>query len=224
MRINRLAFDQPYLDRTIVRCVVTIACCLALSACKHSLQASSRSPVQIADSTQPASQTLKNMIGLGTASSGSTTSTEQSQNTSSLRLCQTEPGTSSCTGPAPTLSAKDLGFIPVTVSIESIDLSDIQETSQGWFATAKLNPLVNGISPWCKKGRIVVEIDDSGRSSTSLDSTWCNWLLYGNIIIEMSFSTEEINPTAGSIAGFYEVHVKGTSNSAASGYLQAKIE
>ena len=192
--------------------------CLLLTGCKHTLQASSRSPVFSADTAAQASSTLQSMVGLG----GDGAAGHSSRST--LKFCETQPGESGCTGPSPSISTRDLGFIPATLSIDSVELSAIQATSQGWTAQARIKPVVNGVSPWCRSGRISLEVDSNGRSSTSLSGTWCNWLLIGNITLDMSFSAEEIDPTAGSFSGFYEVHVRGTSNAASSGYLMAKIE
>ena len=187
--------------------------CIATASCQQAMHAASRSPIKAQSASQTVVQSLNQIV-------------ESENDADKLRfnLCSTEPGRFKCTGDAPHLKGKDFGLMPVTLSVDAIELQNLSAGANGWAGNATLKLKVNGIDLWCRRGNISALINPAGRVETSLDSTFCNWLLLGNAIIEMQLSIEELDLRTRSVACFYTLQAKGTTRAEASGYFMARAD
>lgn len=186
---------------------------LLLASCRGPLEVHSRTALATGN-TEPIVQSLLTIMGL-------TSNTSQATR---LRFCDTLPNETTCTGPAPSGKSRDMGLFPVSLSIQSAEIVDLRQIDNGWQAKARLRPLVNGITPWCYAGDLKITVDNDGRIKSSIDSTYCNWLLLGNFTVKFSFSVEEFDVDSRTLAGFYTMHFVGTSRADVSGYLLAAVE
>jgi len=196
-----------------INCIV-ITCLLALGGCGGSLELHSRSQLAPLNNEESIVQSLHKIAGLSDGENAATR----------LRFCESTPELHECAGPAPGTNVKDMGILPASLSLPSMQLHDIRKTKNGWQATMRLRPLVNNITPWCRTGTLSIEHNEDGRIRSSFDKSYCNWLAFGNASVAFSFSVEEYNPTKRSLSGFYTLHFRGSSKADLSGYLLAKVE
>lgn len=181
---------------------------LAISGCTQSLTASSRQPSDLGQ--QETSRLIQQLA---------------TQDSLTFQLCRSEPGTPDCTGPQPVITGKDYGMVPVEWTLNALTLTDIKQTDEGFSARARIESTVNRVSPWCTSARFDVRADINRYVLTTVDSSLCNWLVYGNAQFKLSLSIDDIytdneSQTHG-FAGFFEWHVTGTLTGAQSGYYLA---
>ena len=195
------------------RLLLTLITCLLATGCQQVMHAASRTPLEPVSTASGVVQSFNQVIQ----------STDGSDNLL-FNLCSTKPTLFECTGGAPELNGKDFGLMPVKLTVDAIELENLSAGANGWAGDARLRLHVNGIDVWCRSGKIHAIINPAGRSETSLDSAFCNWLLIGNAQIKLRLSIEEMNPESRAIAGFYTLHSKGTTVAEASGYFLARAD
>ena len=142
-----------------------------------------------------------------------------------ISMCEADLQTGLCVDKNVYPSASGLGglFLPLFLELESIRVVDIKQQKDGLKITTQLHAPVNTLPSIC--GDVSGKIK-STRTTASLEfiSSYCNWMVIGNVIQTITLSIDSINiGRSSSFTGYYKISFFGTGNASGSGYYRAEI-
>jgi hypothetical protein len=143
----------------------------------------------------------------------------------SVTLCEADTASKECKKDSQGITATGVGglLLPLTLHVRAMSVQKQSPSDDGLAFDATVDAKVDAISPICGTvgGKIVVH--DNNTVSVQLRNFYCNWMVVGNVIVNVDFSTDSISLRDKAMTGFYKVTFYGTGNAAGSGYYRAVI-
>ena len=123
------------------------------------------------------------------------------------------------------IKARGLGgfALPLILEVKGIDVIERERIKSGYRLTINLDATVNGIPPKCGKVKGYVKLNEDDTASLEFTNFYCNWVLIGNVFVNMKLAFDIIDLESEVFSGYYSLTFKGTGNAAGSGYFAAQV-
>lgn len=138
-------------------------------------------------------------------------------------LCEADRTTGECRSEGDSLNAAGLGglFLPLVLELDGFDLRARETATDRTTVTTRFDVTVNKIPPTCVAARGTFTSRDDTSLTLSYGPFYCNWVVIGNVLTDVTFSIDQIDMQTRTFTGNYALQMNGTGNAAGTGYFRA---
>jgi hypothetical protein len=142
-----------------------------------------------------------------------------------VKLCEADPKTRQCKKDSESISATGLGglILPLVLHLNGMRISRERPSIDGLAIDVAFESTADGIPPICATGEGVVVARDDNTASVHVGSFYCNWMLVGNVFVNVDMSMDSISLQEKAFTGYYKLVFHGTGNVSGSGYYRAEV-
>jgi hypothetical protein len=142
-----------------------------------------------------------------------------------LSLCEADPVSRNCKQGSNGIKANGVGglFFPLVLTVSGITVNKQSSSATGWAIDAAVQSKADAIAPLCRIAHGQILLRDNNTAAMQLRHFYCNWVVVGNVIVNVDFSIDHVDLQRRAFNGFYKITFHGTGNAAGSGYYEAKI-
>jgi hypothetical protein len=142
-----------------------------------------------------------------------------------VRLCEADPTTRDCKKDSDSISATGVGglFLPLVLHVNGLRISRGHPSADGLAIDVAFDSSADGIPPVCATGQGAVIARDNKTASIHVGNFYCNWMLVGNVLVNMDMSIDSVRLNKKAFTGYYKLVFYGTGNVSGSGYYKAVI-
>ena len=142
-----------------------------------------------------------------------------------VNFCEADPVSKECQKGSDSIRAHGVGglLLPLALRMSGMTVSKQSPSEAGWSIEASVQSRVDAIPPLCRTahGQILLRANDT--ITVQLRNLYCNWMVVGNVLVNVDFSVDRIDSQNKVFNGFYKITFHGTGNAAGSGYYRAVI-
>jgi hypothetical protein len=131
-----------------------------------------------------------------------------------VRLCEADPSSKECKKGNEGITATGVGglILPLTLHVTGMVVSKQNPSAEGWAIDASFQSKVDAVSPLCRTAHGQIVSRDNNTLSVQLGNFYCNWVVIGNVVVNVDLSIEDINLKDKAFTGFYKMTFHGTGN------------
>ncbi len=142
-----------------------------------------------------------------------------------VNLCEADPVSKQCTKGSDSIRANGVGglLLPLTLHLSGMTVNEQSPAGAGWAIETSVQSKVDAIPPVCRTAHGQILLRDNDTITVQLRNFYCNWVIVGNVLVNVDLSIDHIDSRNKAFTGFYKITFHGTGNAAGSGYYRAVI-